>query len=132
MSCRLTILLRHGAPQVLNLEPKRHRAVAWSSRVSRQPLHKQNESHPKNLLLQAQHLILTGVPIPGNVRAAVAMDRGTRFRFSAAFRSSLVSALPHFGQRAEKSLSFGGRFLFMCDARMTANIPAQARRGNGV
>ena len=32
---RLTLLLRHGAPQALNLEQKRHRAVAWSSRVRR-------------------------------------------------------------------------------------------------
>jgi hypothetical protein len=29
----LTTLLKHGAPEVLNLEPKRHRAVACSSRV---------------------------------------------------------------------------------------------------
>jgi len=30
---RPTILLRHGVPQVLILEHKRHRAVAWSSLV---------------------------------------------------------------------------------------------------
>jgi hypothetical protein len=71
--------------------------------------------------LQAQHLILTGVPIPGNVRAAIATDNGTRFRFSAAVMSSFVSLLPHFGQRAEKTLNFGGRFRFVRDAGMTAN-----------
>jgi hypothetical protein len=45
--------------------------------------------------------------------AAVAKDKGTRFKFSTAVISSFVSVLPHFGQRAEKTLSFGGRFLFM-------------------
>ena len=87
---------------------------------------KLNESHPKNLLLQAQHLILTGVPIPGNVRAAVATDRRTRFRFSAAVRSSFVSVLPHSGQRAENTLNLGGRFRFMWDARMTPNERSSA------
>jgi hypothetical protein len=78
---------------------------------------KHTESHPKKLLLQAQHLIFTGVPIPGNVRAAVVTDRGTRFRFSTAIISSLVSVLPHFGQRALKNRIFGGRLRFMsrCD-----------------
>jgi len=81
--------------------------------VRRQHRNKQNES-PKNVLLQAQHFILTGVPIPGNVRAAVTADRGARFRFSAAVTSSFVSPLPQFGQRARKNLNFGERFRFMC------------------
>jgi len=38
---------------------------------------------------------------------------GARFKFSTANKSSLTSSLPHFGQTAEKNLSFGGRFLFM-------------------
>jgi len=59
--------------------------------------------------------------MPGNVRAEVTTDKGTRFKFSATVRSSFVSVLPHFGQRAEKTLSFGGRFRFVGDARMTAN-----------
>ena len=81
--------------------------------------------HPKNLHLQAQHRILTGVPMPGSVRAAVATDRGTRFRFSAAVMSSFVSPLPQSGQRALKNLNFGERFLFTCESRMTANVPFQ-------
>jgi hypothetical protein len=93
---------------------------------------KQKESHPKNLLLQAQHFIRTGVPSPGNVRALVTAVSGTSFRFSAAVRSSFVSLLPHFGQRAENTLNFGGRFRFMCDARMTANDRTQPRRADDV
>jgi len=37
----------------------------------------QHEFHPKSLLLQAQHLIRTGVPSPGNGRALVSADNGT-------------------------------------------------------
>ena len=86
---------------------------------------KQNKYHPKNVLLQAQHRILTGVPIPGNVRATVATDKGTRLRFWAAVKSSFVSPLPQFGQRALKNLIFGGRLRFMCDGRMTPTNPTQ-------
>ena len=57
--------------------------------------------------------------MPGKIRAEVAIDKGTRFKFSEAVRSSFVSVLPHFGQRAEKTLSFGDRFRFVGDERMT-------------
>ena len=96
-----------------------------SALVSRQYLHTQTESHPKNLHLQAQHRILTGVPHPGPYRPLVRAVKGTSFKFSAATISSFVSVLPHSGQRAEKTLSFGGRFRFVGDARMTANDQAQ-------
>ena len=75
----------------------------------------QDEPQPKNLVLQARHRILTGVPSPGTARLLVSAVNGTSFRFSVALKSSLVSLLPHFGQRAEKTLNFGGRFRFMGD-----------------
>jgi hypothetical protein len=43
----------------------------------------------------------------------VSAVKGTRFKFSAANKSSLTSSLPHFGQTPEKNLSFDGRFLFI-------------------
>jgi hypothetical protein len=77
--------------------------------------------HPRKLFLQPRHFILTGVPMPGNVKALVTAEMGTRLRFSDAFRSSFVSVLPHFGQRAEKIFNFDARFCFALDARMTVN-----------
>jgi hypothetical protein len=79
-----------------------------------------NASQPENLLLQAQQIIFTGVPSPGRARLLVTIVNGTSLRFSAAFRSSLVSLLPHFGQRAEKILNFDGRFRFMRDVGFSA------------
>ena len=51
--------------------------------------------------------------MPGNVRAAPTIDRGTRFKFSIDAVSSFVSALPHFGQRALNNLPFDERLRFI-------------------
>lgn len=58
----------------------------------------------------------------------VSAVKGTRFKFSAARKSRRTSLLPHSGQRPEKTLNFGGRFLFISRYALTPNDAAQARR----
>lgn len=80
------------------------------------------ESHPTNLLLQAQHLILTGVRSSGPAKLVVMAINGTIFRFSPVVMSSSRSVLPHFGQRAQKTRNFGGSLcLLCCGVRMSTN-----------
>jgi len=52
----------------------------------------------------------------------VSAVKGTRFKFSAARKSRRTSLLPHSGQRPEKTLNFGGRFLFISRYALTPNV----------
>ncbi len=77
--------------------------------------------------MHVQHRIQTGGPSNGNTNVSTVSDSGTRFKFSAAVRSSFVSVLPHSGHVPENNLSFRGRLGFIFDPGRRLDDPCKRR-----